>query len=466
MLLTLRTTHRPATDLGFLLAKNPARTQTFQLPFGEALVFYPEAGEAACTAALLLDVDPIALIRRARRSDGFELSQYTNDRPYAASSFLSVAIGRVFSSALAGRSKERQALAETPLPLEATLAPLPARGGSRLLSELFEPLGYTLEVERAPLAEDLPEWGSSPYYRVQLRHTLRLEELLRHLCVLIPVLDDDKHYWVGDDEVEKLLRRGEGWLEAHPLREAIARRYLRHQRYLATEFLRRLEEGPGEMEERVVTGNGRDVEELRLERPLTLATQRYGAVIEALQTLGAHSVADVGCGEGKLLRKLLKQPQFERILGMDVSMHALQRAARRLKLEELSHRAGSRIELFQGALTYRDARLQGLDAICLVEVIEHLDRGRLEALEEAVFGAARPGAIVVTTPNGEYNVLFESLPHGKFRHWDHRFEWSRQEFQTWGDRVARERGYFVRYEGIGPEDPTHGTPTQMGVFHR
>ena len=117
MLLTITTTHAPATDLGYLLGKNPARTQSFDLSFGRAHVYYPEAAEQRCTAALLLDVDPVGLIRRAPGAEGFGLSQYTNDRPYVASSFLSVAIGRVFGQALGGRCRDRPALAEQPIPL-------------------------------------------------------------------------------------------------------------------------------------------------------------------------------------------------------------------------------------------------------------------------------------------------------------------------------------------------------------
>lgn len=464
MFLTIRTTHAPATDLGYLLAKSPSRRHSRRLPYGNTVVFYPEASEEGCTAALLLDIDPVGLVRRPKHSGGFELSQYTNDRPYAASSFLSVAIGRVFNTALAGRSKNRPELAKTSIPLEAMICPIPSRGGPQLIEDLFSPLGYELQMERAPLAPDIPDWGGSPYYRVRMRKTQVLRDLLRHLCVLIPVLDDEKHYWVGKDEVEKLLRHGDGWLEDHPSRDRIARRYLAHQHHLTAEFLRRLEdEGTGLTEAQL---DGSDAQEASLERPLTLLSQRYDSVLKVLKSLGVRSVADLGCGEGKFLRYLMKDSQFDRIVGMDVSMAALHRASKRLKLHELSHRSSSRFNLFQGALTYRDARLETLDAVCLLEVIEHIEPWRLPALEKVVFGSARPGAVLVTTPNSEYNELFSSLPYGKFRHWDHRFEWTRQEFQDWGNRVAEEHGYFIRYEDIGPVDDTHGSPTQMGVFWR
>ena len=166
MLLTITTTHRPATDLGFLLHKNPARAQTFTLSFGRAHVVYPEAGADRCTAALILDIDPVGLVRgrRGPAGEGGLLTQYVNDRPYVASSFLSVALSHVFASAMAGRSKDRPALADASLPLEARLSVVPCRGGEVLLRRLFEPLGYAVTVTPHALDARTPEWGASRYF--------------------------------------------------------------------------------------------------------------------------------------------------------------------------------------------------------------------------------------------------------------------------------------------------------------
>jgi 3' terminal RNA ribose 2'-O-methyltransferase Hen1 len=240
VLLTITTTHTPATDLGYLLHKNPAKCQSFPLSFGQAHVFYPEASAERCTAALLLEVDPIGLVRNRQgpSGEGGLLDQYVNDRPYVASSLLSVAIAQVFGSALSGKSKERAALVDTPIALSARLAVVPCRGGEKFLRSLFEPLGYLVNGQRHPLDEAFPDWGDGPYFTVELAAKCRLRELLAHLYVLIPVLDDDKHYWVGDDEVDKLLRHGERWLAAHPERDNISRRYLKHQRRLPASPMR------------------------------------------------------------------------------------------------------------------------------------------------------------------------------------------------------------------------------------
>lgn len=469
MLFTISTTHTPATDLGYLLHKNPARLQTFSLSFGQAHVFYPEATSERCTAALLLDVDPIELVRgRGAGQDGFGLDQYVNDRPYVASSFMSVAIAEVFRSALGGRSKDRPELAQQPLPLEATLAVVPARQrddeGPSLLRRLWEPLGYTLRIEPHPLDEQFPQWGESRYFTVSLQCNVRLQDLLAHVYVLLPVLDNDKHYYVGEAEVEKLLRFGSGWLAAHPERTLITHRYLKHRRGLARNALARLADADGHDPDREAAAHA--AEEAAVEERISLNEQRLGAVIAALKQSGARRVLDLGCGEGRLLALLLKDPAFAEIVGLDVSHRVLEITQERLHLERMPPKQRERIQLIQGSLTYRDRRLAGYEAAAVVEVIEHLDPPRLAAFERVLFEWARPGTVVVTTPNREYNSTWPSLPAGKFRHRDHRFEWTRGEFQAWATAVAERWGYAVRFLPVGPEDPALGAPTQMGVFTR
>ncbi|MDH5506754.1 MAG: 3' terminal RNA ribose 2'-O-methyltransferase Hen1 [Anaerolineae bacterium] len=464
MLLTITTTHSPASDLGYLLHKNPANLQTFELSFGKAHVFYPEVSEARCTVALLLDVDPVKLVRGVKRTQrlDFSLGQYVNDRPYAASSFMSVAISDVFGTALNGRSKERQELAETAIPLEAKIAVVACASGIEFLKELFEPLGYEVSANNTVLDENFPEWGQSEYFTVLLRNTCRLSELLNHLYVVIPVLDNDKHYWVNQDEIEKLLRRGETWLPSHPKKQAIVTRYLSHQRSLSREALAQLlEEDQNNLDQETDRKQG---EEEAIEKSISLHEQRLGTVLAVLKSCKASRVIDLGCGEGKLLKKLMAEPAFKQITGMDVSYRALERAEKRLHLNRLPELQRERIKLIHGSLMYVDKRLAGYDAAALVEVIEHLDPPRLRAMEHVVFKQAKPGTVVVTTPNAEYNINFESLPAGRFRHRDHRFEWTRSEFAAWANSIADEHGYSVRTMPIGPEEAATGAPSQMAIF--
>ncbi|GIF08043.1 3' terminal RNA ribose 2'-O-methyltransferase Hen1 [Actinoplanes siamensis] len=448
MLLTVTTTHRPATDLGYLLVKHPDRVHQFDMPTGTAFVMYPEATDDRCTAALLLDVDP----RRLRaRADAFELSQYVNDRPYAASSLLASALAKVFRSALRGACKERPELAAEAIPLEIRVPVL--RGGAELVTRLFAPLGWTVTATAIPLEPQIG--GDSRYVDLRLAGTHRLADALNHLYVLLPVLDDGKHYWVAPDEIEKLLRSGAGWLAGHPEKVLIARRYLAHRKSLATTALELLDADQPVTEEE---------SELPVARKAPLAGQRRDAVIAALAEVGATRVLDLGCGPGALLGALLKESRFTEIVGADVSARVLEQAARRLRLERMPQRQRDRIKLIQTALTYHDARLGGYDAAVLMEVIEHVDLPRLPALEASVFGGARPGAVVVTTPNAEYNVHYPGLTG--MRHSDHRFEWTRAEFAAWAHRVAERYDYAVTIRGVGDPDETTGAPTQLALFTR
>ncbi|KAF3889659.1 MULTISPECIES: 3' terminal RNA ribose 2'-O-methyltransferase Hen1 [Nostocales] len=460
MLLTITTTHNPTTDLGYLLHKHPERCQSFSLSFGQAHVFYPELSEDRCTAALLLDIDQIKLVR----GRGATLAEYVSDRPYVASSFFSVAIAQVFSTALAGRCKERPEMVQTPIPLFARLSVLPCRGGEVFLRQLFEPLGYTVNAESHQLDEEFPDWGQSRYYTVELQHTLPLRELLSHLYVLIPVLDDEKHYWVSEQEVQKLLHHGEGWLTAHPAKQEITRRYLKRQHRLTRAALAKLAEedqpDPDSSQE------SHAEEEAEVEKPISLNQQRLNAVVAALKENSAKRVIDLGCGQGSLMKVLLQDSFFEQITGVDVSYRSLEVAQERLDRLRLPKNQWNRMQLFQSALTYQDKRFTGHDAATVVEVIEHLDLPRLAAFERSLFEFAQPTTVIVTTPNIEYNIKFENLPAGKLRHRDHRFEWTRQEFQTWANTVAKRFGYTVQFQPIGAEDSEVGSPTQMAVLRR
>lgn len=464
MLLTISTTHEPATDLGFLLHKNPDRVHGADLSFGRAHVVYPEANPGLCTVALQVEVDPVRLVRgrKGPKGNAFSLAQYVNDRPYAASSFLSVALNKLFGTALAGRSKERPDLADTAIPLTARLPVVPSRGGEAVLGRLFEPLEYQVQASAIPLDVHFPDWGDSRYLDVELTRTCRLRDLLEHLFVLLPVLDDDKHYWVGPEEVDKLLRRGGAWLAAHPERELITQRYLRHDRGLTRDALARLLEDAQDDPDEVEATH--DQEEAAVEERISLNEQRIAAVVAAVRASGARRVVDLGCGAGKLVQRLLRDTDLEQVVGVDVSHRTLEAAARRLHLDTMAPRQRQRVELMQGALTYRDRRMQGFDAATVVEVIEHLDPPRLGAFERVLFSHAKPRTVVITTPNVEYNVRFEGLPAGSFRHRDHRFEWSRSEFTDWAGAVASRHRYGVELSGIGPDDVKLGCPTQMAVF--
>ncbi len=463
MLLTITTTHRPATDLGYLLHKHPDRCQSISFGFGKIHIFYPRVTEDLCTAALLLDIDPINLIRRGgpgRNKAVFD--QYVNDRPYVSSSLMSVALGQAFRSAMNGQCKNRPELPDVEMPLRCNISILPCRGGKSVLHELFEPLGYAVDATGFPLDPRFPEWGNSPYYTVELSKTTTVSQLLTHLYVLIPVLDNRKHYYVDENEIEKLLKHGRGWLSDHPARDVIALRYLRHRKSYMRQLLDQLlESGDGEENENPNTGES---QEEMVEKGLDLNQTRLNTVVEELITANAESVIDLGCGEGRLMRLLLKEKSIKRITGVDVASQVLEVASDRLHLDNLPSQQRERIQLLHGSLMYRDHRFEGYDAAAVVEVIEHLDPPRLAAFERVVFLCAAPRTVIVTTPNREYNVMWQQLPPDAFRHSDHRFEWTRDQFKNWAENICSRFKYQVRFLPVGEEEPEIGAPTQMAIF--
>jgi 3' terminal RNA ribose 2'-O-methyltransferase Hen1 len=462
MMLTITYTGQDTTDIGYLLYKNPYRPQMFELSHGRAYVFYPEASGERTTAALLLDIDPIDLARGKAGSTGGGLFDYVNDRPYVSSSFLSTAISKVFGTAMTGRADAHQALSDSPLDLSATVTMLPCRGEQEKLNSVFEPLGYNVKYETFISDENFPDWGDSKYVNLTISGKVRLRDLLKHLYVLIPVFDRQKHYWVGADEVEKLLRIGEDWLPNHPEKTYITGRYLNRRRSLVNMAFERLATADA-VDGEVLSSESEEAEETP-DKKLRLNPQRLGSVVAALKSYGAKRVIDIGCGEGNLLKLLVQERQFTNITGVDVSHVALKHAGEKLKLERASDSARERVQLLQGSLTYKDARFSGYDAACVVEVIEHFDAPRLAAFERVLFDFAKPPLVVLTTPNKEYNANYGFLHEDGLRHGDHRFEWTRAEFRDWANRTAERFGYAVQFSEIGDADETHGAPTQMGVF--
>lgn len=454
MILELTTTHNPATDLGFLLHKHPDKLQTVGLSVGNAHIFYPVANAEICTACLALDINPVDLVRNKKGGNAF-LQHYVNDRPYTSNSFLSTAIVKAFGSAINGTCHNKPELAQIPIPLQAKINSLKVDADFAYLKKLFEPLGYNISYDVLQLDSRFASWGNSKYVNLALENTITLKDLLSHLYVFILALDDDRHYWVTTNDIDVLLRRGENWLEKHPEKEWIIKRYLKNLRNYTNEALLRLA-GDKLFEE----------EQLKSERKISLHQKRLNKAFDFLKESKAESILDIGCGEGKLLKLLLKDGQFKKIAGTDVSFNELQKAKENLHLNEASPALKERITLFQGSVTYKDERMKGFDAVALVEVIEHLDLERLAAMEKVVFGFAQPVTVVLSTPNAEYNEAFEKLEAGNFRHEDHRFEWKRSEFKNWCEKISNEFGYEVNIYSIGDEEVDIGAPSQMAVFKK
>lgn len=474
MLLTLSalsTPQAPASNLSFLLHKHPDKLQSFSLPFGQAHLFYPEYSEHQCTLSLLLDVDPINLSRATNPNPNQHLWPYVNDRPYVCSSFMSTTISRVLGTALSGNCKSFPEYTSTPMHLKVSLHNLPVHSGHthhELISKLFSPLGYHIQTQHTGLLnERFPAWGESPLVDLHLEHSsITLQELLAHIYVLIPVLDNNKHYFVSTQEVSKLLRHGDSWLHTHPEKTWITQRYLKRQTRLAKLALQELQHHKDEDEDN--TPQTKDINQephTTIETTKNLHQRRLEQVLHTVLSLPSHHrIVDMGCGEGKLLKLLQNEPAIEHIVGIDVSTTSLQRAQRKLRMDELSYKESQRITLHHGSLLYCDDITTNADVITLVEVIEHIEESLLPFAMYHMLGFAKPNHLIITTPNADYNSLFENLSAGHMRHNDHRFEWSRKTFEAWCLTQADTYNYSVSFEPVGDLHPELGAQTQMAVF--
>jgi 3' terminal RNA ribose 2'-O-methyltransferase Hen1 len=460
MLITLTCQTHHAPEIGYLLAKHPDSVFARDFAAGKVWVFYPEVTAERLTVALVTEIDPIALVRGPAHLN--HLDQYVNDRPYVASSLTSVALQVGFGSALSGRTREHADRLTEAVAWDVAIPALACDGGEDLIQRLFAPLGYQVQVAHMPLDEQFPAWGAAEVFSVHLVGEQTVQNVLNHLYILLPVLDDSKHYYVDQEETAKLLAHGGAWLATHPERDLITRRYLRYQHTLVNAALAQLAENEATTTVIAAEENAIVPEE---EAP-GLHEQRLQAVLATALDCGAHSLVDLGCGEGRLLQLALGERSFHRIVGMDVSMMALNQARRRLRLESLPEAQQARIQLMQGSLLYRDQRLAGFDVATLVEVVEHLDLPRLGALEEVLFGQARPGRIIITTPNRAYNAKFGTLHGDHLRHKDHRFEWTWAECLAWAEHVAATRPYRFVHQPLGMADPAFGAPSQMLIFDR
>ncbi len=467
MFLSITTTHQPATDLGFLLHKHPDKIQKFNTSCGIAHVFYPESNPDKCTAVLVLDIDTVSLVRLYKFPFA-SLQQYVNDRPYTASSFMSSAIAQVYSSALNGNCKNHPELLDIKMPFEVKISVIKLKAPKEMLHEIFEPLGYNISYIQHPFDTQFTAWGMSNYYSLTLQHDgITLKEMLSHIFVLLPVFDNEKHYWVNENEVQVLLKKGEGWLNTHQKKEWITRRYLKNISAYMKVALNNLQDDIEninilEKETQELTEKQKIIQEKRY----SLHQQRLDIALEKLKQTNATKILDLGCGEGKLLKMLLKEGQFTQILGCDVVFGELQKAKEKLHFDNMSPKQKERITLLQSSLTYKDKRLLGYEAGVLVEVIEHIDEDRLPALEKNIFEYYQLNHVIITTPNAEYNKKYEFLLEDDFRHTDHRFEWTRPQFKAWAMKIKENFGYDFQLFDIGEVDELLGASSQMAVFSK
>ncbi|TDQ36236.1 3' terminal RNA ribose 2'-O-methyltransferase Hen1 [Aureibacillus halotolerans] len=437
MQLTIKATGSDVSALSYLLAKNPANLYERKVKEHFVRFFFGTFSDTFVEATIFVTPDPLALVTH---KNSYDITHYINDREFVASSIFCSLCKSALATALNGLPNTAYAnYVDMTFPLTFTVGPIASGLSDEHVELLFKPLGYDVTFQYQSSESDV-EKGSARMLTIQGLTTLQAG--LRQLFVLLPVLDDYKHYYIDEKEMEKLERYGEGWLDEHPEKALIYRRALRFKELYAP------------------LQNDEETQEKTPKRSLN--HQRYEAIASTIATFPNRArVIDLGAGEGKLLERLRLIPGIEELLAVEPSQAMLLRA---MKAIEVSTEDGIKPTLLQGSLFYYDHRLLDSDVIVLCEVIEHIDEERLPACMAMILDEYRPGALIITTPNKEYNQLYD-MPEER-RHHDHRFEWTRDQFTDWCYKINEGQSYDLTFSGIGDDNEIYGQPTQMCVFTR
>ncbi|WP_141431100.1 3' terminal RNA ribose 2'-O-methyltransferase Hen1 [Bacillus sp. 03113] len=448
MQLSVKAVGDGAKILSYLIAKNPYNLYDRDEKSNRVRLVYTVFDEKEVEVVIFVTPDPVELVRNS--ANAFDITQYINDREFAVSSLFCTNIRKALGTALNGKPKEEyQKWVNHPFELHMNFGPVASHLSDENIVELLHPLGYIVEIERGETnySFELKQRSSSRFIHLKGQQTI--QQALRHLFILIPVIDNYKHYFIDEHEIEKLVRYGEGWLDSHPLREYIIKQSLR--------FSELINQFPS-------LAKKDDEEEHSSAPKVRLNELRYQAVVEKIKSLSQRaSIVDFGSGEGKLSVRLSNIPDVKEVLAVEPSETAQLRAIQRFEKASYNQTHVSPTPIL-GSLFYYDERLLNKDVMILCEVIEHIDEYRLPNIMKTIFREYQPKTLIVTTPNREYNEVYAM--DEIVRHSDHRFEWTRQEFKSKCETWIKNVLYSMEFEGIGLEHEEYGHPTQMCTFVR
>ncbi|PYF06198.1 3' terminal RNA ribose 2'-O-methyltransferase Hen1 [Ureibacillus chungkukjangi] len=445
MQLTIRGTGQDIQVISYLLAKNPNNLYERRVSGHLVRMFFSQFSEEEVEVTFFVTPDPIELSRN--NSKVYDITSYINDREFVVSSIFCTFLRTALGTALNGKPvEEYEPWVNHPFPLEFSFGPVASQLTDQDIQSLFQPLGYAVEITYGEADYNMDFKSKSSARFITLKGSTTLQMGLRQLFVLIPVLDNYKHYYIDEQEVEKIVRYGEGWLDKHPKREFILRQALRFK------------EVYGQFENQHTKKENESSPKLRLN------DLRYDKIVGKVNQLKRkETVVDLGSGEGKLSEKLGFIDGVKEILAVEPSESATLKALKRFEKAAQDKNFVKPRQIF-GSLFYYDERLKGKDVLILCEVIEHIDEYRLPKIIQTILQDYRPRTLIITTPNQEYNEVYGM--GGDYRHPDHRFEWTREEFQTWCKTQNENHEYNIAFDGIGEEHELHGYPTQMCLFTR
>ncbi|MEK4148209.1 3' terminal RNA ribose 2'-O-methyltransferase Hen1 [Robertmurraya sp. FSL W8-0741] len=450
MQLTIRASGQDVQVLSYLLAKNPNHLYERQVNNHFVRMFFSKFSKEEVEVTFFVTPDPIELSRN--NSERYEITSYINDREFVVSSIFCTFLRSALATALNGKPHEEyEHWVNHRFNLQFSFGPLSSQLSDNDIIELFAPMGYktTISAGEIDYHMNFKTKSSARYITVEGLTTLQMG--LRQLFVLIPVLDNYKHYYIDDKEIEKLERYGEGWLDAHPQREFILRQALRFKD-LYSLVEKQTEKG---------SNNQDNNDEIRTMR---LNDLRYEKIIDSIRQIPfKDSIVDFGSGEGKLSVQLGFIEGVKEILAVEPSESASIKALKRY--EKMARKENFLMpEQIIGSLFYFDERLKNKDIVILCEVIEHIDKHRLPKIMKTILNDYKPKVVMITTPNQEYNKVYKM--NEEYRHPDHRFEWTRDEFREWCEIQNGKNDYELTFDGIGEEHELYGTPTQMCLFMR
>ncbi|MFF2588046.1 3' terminal RNA ribose 2'-O-methyltransferase Hen1 [Peribacillus butanolivorans] len=445
MQLTIQASGDNVQAISYLLSKNPSNLYERNHKGHLVRLFYSKFTETELEATIFVTPDPIELVKG--NSNSYDINHYINDREFAVSSIFCSLIRSALGTALNGQPKEEHTeWVNHPFSFQFEFGPVVSSLSDNQLKDLFEPIGYEVMITRPEIEYSFQIKDKSSARYISLKGMKTLQDGLRHLFVLIPVIDNYKHYYIDEKEIEKLERYGDGWLKDHPMRDYIYRQSLRFKEVYSIVENRKPEEKKEEKESKV-----------------RLNDLRYEKIVDTVSQMNPRSIVDFGSGEGKLSVRLGFVEGIKEILAVEPSQTAAIKALGRF--EKVKNKEKFVVpETLWGSLFYYDERLKNKDVIILCEVIEHIDEYRLPKVLDTILHNYQPNALIITTPNREYNEVYDK--EDVLRHNDHRFEWTRAEFRQWCTERNHRDIYSLKFEGIGEEHDTYGYPTQMCVFER
>ncbi|WP_342431763.1 3' terminal RNA ribose 2'-O-methyltransferase Hen1 [Neobacillus sp. FSL H8-0543] len=444
MQLSLTVRGTGAETVSYLIAKNPTNLYERNEKGFKVRLVYPTFTNDEAEFLIYVQPDPIDLARNS--AEKYDITSYINDREFAVSSIFVSAIRKALGTALNGKPDEEYTeWVDHPFVMELNFGPVATDLNDREIEDLFKPIGYKVTIESG--VSTFREKSSAKFITITGEQTV--QNALKHISTLIPVIDNYKHYFIDEREVEKLDRYGDDWLESHPAKLLILKRALRYQSLIVkSKFYHREQSTKGIVEQPKVRLN----------------EQRYDAIVNYIKGLpNRETIVDLGAGEGKLSVQFGFIDGVKEILSIEPSSKSRVKAIKRFQEENDKERYIEPKSL-AGSLYYFDERLQNKDIIVLCEVIEHIDEHRLPNIFKTIVNDYRPRILIVTTPNQEYNVVYEM--DDEMRHDDHRFEWTRAEFREKCEQWTKDSSYQVSFQGIGEEIESYGQPTQMAIFRR